>query len=662
MVEAGAAATTRRCLPSLPADWVWPWWLQRQIDACPAASFPAPATSENRTGRNWSTLGLPDRPERWVVDGRGLLSPAGAGWGVDWMVGAPQRWHVPARTVAVRQHRVASAPVIETVVSVGGGAVVHRCWAELVGDRAVAWVEVRNDGLDAVALAVGLRPYSPERLGRLIAVEVTDRVMCVEGVAVLQASFPARHGVARGGGEDAAAVVLAGAAGGPPGCGATSPEGRATAFSIWGLGGHETVRFALGPIGLTVGPGAPRLPPSTGADRVAAGWAVRAGSAARLELPEGRLSEAVRAVHRRLPLVAPGDDVPRLRAAIRVVALVSAGWVDEAGSVLEAWLATPGRGGRLGGDAADTAASLLAVRSWARAAPRVLHPGSLGVIGRAAEHVARRGRRLTPADRGRPLLAAGLSAAASLLSAGGEMGPAGQVEAWRAELSSDADPVAARIPASEPLLSWSALSWSPGSWSPGSWSAGSDPGPGEGRACLDAVGDALGAIGSGSDPSVPLRWLLDVATPTWTWPGVVDPRLGTGSGGDGDDPDVAAGMWRVARELLVGDPPRPGMPTGRSGTRIALLRWWPPEWAGEALEVHGLPTGVGRVGFALRWHGRRPALLWEVSGDGPELSVTAPGLDPGWEAEGRSGEALLAELQDPAADGPAADGPDRRSS
>ena len=54
--------------------------------------------------------------------------------------------------------------------------------------------------------------------------------------------------------------------------------------------------------------------------------------------------------------------------------------------------------------------------------------------------------------------------------------------------------------------------------------------------------------------------------------------------------------------------------------------------------------------FALRWHGERPALLWEVipgsgvdpTGSGPQF--TAPGLDPSWSATGWTGEALLAPM------------------
>lgn len=640
MAETVAAAA--RGLPVGSADWVWPWWLQRQLDPLSPAWLAAPGALDNLTGRNWTTLGVPDRPERWVVDGRGLLSPVGAGWGVDWMVSASDGWHVPARAGTVRQQRVDSAPVIETVLSVRGGAVVHRCWAELAGDRVLAYVEIRNDGPETVAVAVGLRPYSPERLGRVSAVRVTDRVVYLEGSAVLHAAVPARHGVARGGGDDAAAVVLAGKAGDPPAREASSPEGWATAALVWALGGRETLLLSVGPGGFTrraepAPTSGPVVVTSAGGDRVAAGWGAQARSAVRLELPEGRLSEAVHAAHRRLPLVAVGDELARPVAAERVLALVSAGWLDEAGSIIGTWTASPARGGRLGRDAADTAASLVAVHAWARAAGRALPPGAIGAVGRAAEHVARRGRRLAPGDGERRRLAAGLAAAAALLDAGGERDAADRVEGWRTGL---ADPAAAGGP-----------DGSDGSVAdPPGWSPGSALLVGDGYRCLDAVGAALGAIRLGRDPSGPLRWLLDVATSTWTWPGAVHPRLGTGSGGDGDDPDVTVGFWNVARELLVGGSPTGGASDGGAGSRLALARWWPPEWTGEPLEVHGLPTGAGRVGFALRWHGRRPALLWEVAGEGPEVTVSAPGLDPAWGATGRRGEALLSELPSAAPD------------
>jgi hypothetical protein len=45
----------------------------------------------------------------------------------------------------------------------------------------------------------------------------------------------------------------------------------------------------------------------------------------------------------------------------------------------------------------------------------------------------------------------------------------------------------------------------------------------------------------------------------------------------------------------------------------------------------------------VRWHGDRPALLWELEpheGVGP-VRLTAPGLDAAWSSTERTGEVLL---------------------
>ena len=45
--------------------------------------------------------------------------------------------------------------------------------------------------------------------------------------------------------------------------------------------------------------------------------------------------------------------------------------------------------------------------------------------------------------------------------------------------------------------------------------------------------------------------------------------------------------------------------------------------------------------MALRWHGPRPAVLWEI--DGPGVVLRCSGLDPSWSAATARGEALLVE-------------------
>ena len=73
----------------------------------------------------------------------------------------------------------------------------------------------------------------------------------------------------------------------------------------------------------------------------------------------------------------------------------------------------------------------------------------------------------------------------------------------------------------------------------------------------------------------------------------------------------------------------------------------PDSWLGRGIEVHEAPTAHGRLSFAVRWHGNRPALLWELTpheGVGP-VRLTAPGLDPSWSAAEPNGEALLGPVE-----------------
>jgi hypothetical protein len=46
------------------------------------------------------------------------------------------------------------------------------------------------------------------------------------------------------------------------------------------------------------------------------------------------------------------------------------------------------------------------------------------------------------------------------------------------------------------------------------------------------------------------------------------------------------------------------------------------------------------LAFAVRWHGARPALLWDAPAG---LELSAPALDPAWSSAEAAGETLLAE-------------------
>ena len=66
---------------------------------------------------------------------------------------------------------------------------------------------------------------------------------------------------------------------------------------------------------------------------------------------------------------------------------------------------------------------------------------------------------------------------------------------------------------------------------------------------------------------------------------------------------------------------------------------FPPSWLGANFEVYGVPTGgAGTVSFAVRWHGDRPAVLWEQTGEVATLSSSV--LAPDWSSAETKGETL----------------------
>jgi hypothetical protein len=140
-----------------------------------------------------------------------------------------------------------------------------------------------------------------------------------------------------------------------------------------------------------------------------------------------------------------------------------------------------------------------------------------------------------------------------------------------------------------------------------------------------------------------LDWLLSAATSTWTWPEAVHPRLPGGCMGDGHHGWAAADLLTFVRNLLVRDL------AGADGvTELALCSMLPDAWLGQGIEVHDAPTHAGRLSFAVRWHGERPALLWELEPhEGARARVTVPGLDPSWSSTELAGEALLAPVAPP---------------
>jgi len=109
--------------------------------------------------------------------------------------------------------------------------------------------------------------------------------------------------------------------------------------------------------------------------------------------------------------------------------------------------------------------------------------------------------------------------------------------------------------------------------------------------------------------------------------------------------EPATGSWAHVHELLSRRDPaallgavRDVVVSDADGT-LVLLGDWPSEWDGLPVDVRDAPTRRGPVSYSVRWHGDRPAFLWDAPGGG---RVTVPGLDPTWSSSEPRGEVLLA--------------------
>jgi len=135
-----------------------------------------------------------------------------------------------------------------------------------------------------------------------------------------------------------------------------------------------------------------------------------------------------------------------------------------------------------------------------------------------------------------------------------------------------------------------------------------------------------------------LRWAVEASTATFSWAACTHPTLGTGCAGDGHDVTAGADLGSLVRNLLVREGEDP------DGTPVLhLCSLYPPEWEGHGIEVHEAPTELGRLSYAVRWHGERPALLWQLVPHGGvgTVRLCAPGLDPSWSSVELAGDALL---------------------
>jgi hypothetical protein len=578
------------------------------------------------------------------------------------------------------------------------GDAVHRAYAVRVGGEELVVVEVENRSPAPVALAFAIRPYGVDSLTEVRRIDlVDDTVVAVDGrVVMVLPRRPNRVAVSTAAMGDVAEVVLAGDAGDAfdP---VDDPAGLATAVFIWPLPHRTVLRVAL-PLAPVPVKNRARIASSVvelpGAEQVAKGWKVHGSRGIRLVLPDDRLTECVDANRRHLlnihDLLRSVDSLPGASgpdAATVLGALDRFGFASEVAAIVGRYPEQLRQTGQLiaGAEGADgDGAALHALAEhWLVHRDRKLVRELAPLVATVAESIGRAGSRRRWERRaeggGSPWPVAGLRAAATLLSAAGEERAAGDARSMGAAAGAAFErgfagvgvAGSATLAACWPLHLLAAddarVQAALDVRRQGAGAAGSDAwacsaASGEGFDVRRTIELALVEVEAGDRRALErLRWLLEAATPTWTWPSVVHPRLRSGSAGDGHDIVAAAGVLTFVRQLLVRDAPG----------GLALVSLVPDSWLGRGLEVHDAPTTHGVVSYAVRWHGDRPAIFWELTpheseggqADGVQgvgVRLTAPGLDREWSSTELSGEVLLNPVPVPATATPVGLSPRRR--
>lgn len=602
---------------------------------------------------SWLPLGTVDSGVLATVDPAGLVQVQGRDWSLDWWVRAEDRWHHPSMEPAVEQSAAGGTAVVRTAVRVPGGAVVHRCFGAQVHagpwSGSAAAVQVTNESAVPVALALVVRPYRLDAPGSVSSVEMSgdgapgpsDDATGHQGVMVrvngAETLFfdhrPAR--VAHGTPGEVSRALATGSD--------EKLEGTADRLSgrRWDSNGDDLEVAFVFPLAHTATVGVsvtPATQPQSGLRQL---WRV---SAARVSEPS-------------LPVRAPAVESVQSGWQLHAREDPALTWVVDAASGFLEWSASMLR---VAGADAVTAALDPSDQQGSRAVP-----SQLDIVGRALGSL--------------PAAELHLAVAAALVRA--------QRFSGRVDPGRDQDATIALMWVAAALLRGpdrsrhaeelvgpvaKALAWLDGVGVARAASSGGESARTAAPAALRQVAVGLSALGQ---PELATR-ALAVAASVGESGGVDAERRGL----TGDqvprspfgDPavELAAAVTSAVPGVRQFDAPSeasarrqaPGFDlvelaelrndllwavVADTGEGAALFGLWNDEWNGRQVELHRVPTAWGLVSAALRWHGARPALLWEIhpwfgdpDGAGAPV-VTAPGLRADWSATGWNGEALL---------------------
>ncbi len=511
---------------------------------------------------------------------------------VEWWIAGDKRWYFPSREPTVTQSLLSGTPVVETRMRLPGGEVIGRTYA--------------------------IRRSSTDGGGDAIVIEIEN---ASAGRTMLVLAKPARRAIARSATEgDVAAAIERGDATEAVFAPLHCPDGGAQGAVIVPVA-HRTTMRAVVPVGGSVSEEPAVTYPSAmpASSQVADGWRVQTRDLARVTVPDPRVGAlleiaAPTLLSAPLAMLADGgastrspdgsprwDHVAAIAGALGELGLREAAEVFLARAAAAADVENPGA-------ATDPGLSWLVVacgehllRFPDRDLAEALADTALHV---ASRRPARRHRSHTTPSDTHPVPgghAAVLRAASVVLEVAGHDRAAGDAH----KMADTADDGSHGTPSG---------------------------------IATDVVQRALWArhgarLGQGTPAWRTFDTLLDVGSPTLAWPATLSTNLDEAHHTDRHCVASTAALASLALALLA----------HVDESRLRILSALPATWLGQKIEVHGVATPVGVASFALRWHGNRPALLWEIDDTGRLTAedVDATALDPTWHSHEHQGEALL---------------------
>lgn len=543
----------------------------------------------------WNTVGTLAVGGLADIDQAGAVFPRWRECAVSVWFGVGDRWVLP-QSSATQQTRLGGMPVLETKVRVGshGDDVTMRTWADEPGDglgRVV--VEVENTASEAVTMAVAIQPYALTSPGTLGSLRVSGQRVVADGLPLVEFERQPADGATAVMPESLFAALearLAAAAPGVEGLEVSAADNASASIVV----AFPLVTSAKHRFFVVDG----REDASVAAapvEHVVSGWQTHLSSAAEITLPTVPKHLPVSAIAG-LTMATPGIGSEIVALAASDMGL---GWV--ARQHLVDLLISVSRG----------------QVSRARLA-------DIGIV------VARLSSRFDiQHDEMTPFVDAAITCLAEVLESDlAEHDRVDAVAAIRmvagAEAAADAERLVPKKRKSE--LTQAALLRTTDQASANTYvqAAGAhDPT----RIARSMVERARGR--DTRDFVVPMR---ASAGATWRWSERV--TADGAAEGDGDSITSRAALLIGMSELLVCS----------SLSGLDLVPGFTQDWLGRNLEARNLVTRSGVLSFALRWHGERPALLWEVvphGTEGQEFVITCSAIDPLWSTGAVSGEVLL---------------------